>query len=146
MDIYFDHAATTPCSKEVVDSMQPYFSEKFGNPSSIYNIGREAKSVLEESRQKVADLLGAAKSTEIIFTSGATESNNLALKGVSEAAAHILRNRPHIITTSIEHHSVLDTVKHLEKEYGAEVTFLPVNHEGLVDPAEVEKAIRDIRL
>jgi cysteine desulfurase len=138
-----DHAATTPVDEEVLKDMMPFFSEKFGNPSSIYKLGREAKSVLELSRQKTADLLGAGRANEIIFTSGATESNNLAIKGVSESAAHILMNRPHIITTSIEHHCVLDTVKYLEGAYGAEVTYLPVNHEGVVDLVEIEKAIKD---
>lgn len=141
--IYFDHAATTPVDPEVQKVISNTLKNSWGNPSSIYKIGREAKSLLEDARSQAAELIGAAKASEIIFTSGATESNNLALKGVSESAAHILMNHPHIITTSIEHHSVLDTVKHLEKGYGAEVTFLPVDHEGLVDPAEVKKAIKD---
>jgi cysteine desulfurase len=141
--IYLDHAATTPVDKEVLASMLPYFSEKFGNPSSIYEAGRDAKAVLEEARAKTAELLGATKPSEIIFTSGATESTNLAIMGTSEAAANILMGRPHIITSSIEHHCVLDTVKHLEKAYGAEITILPVNNEGLVDPRDVAAAIKE---
>lgn len=141
--IYFDHAATTPVDPEVLKSMEPYFAEKWGNPSSIYKIGREAKAVLEEAREEAARLLGAEKPTEIIFTSGATESNNMALKGAMEAAAFAMGGRPHIITSQIEHHSVLDTVKHLENSFGAEATYLPVNKEGLVALKDVEAAIQD---
>jgi len=140
--IYLDHAATTPIDEAVRKEMCRYFSDVWGNPSSIYAKGREAKAALEEARERAAQLLGA-KPSEIIFTSGATESNNLAIMGVAEAAAHILKNRPHIITSSVEHHCVLDTVKHLEKAYGAEITILPVNREGLVDPDDVARAIKD---
>jgi cysteine desulfurase len=141
--IYLDHAATTPVSPEVLAAMQPYFTEKFGNPSSIYALGREAKDSLCNARHRVQEMLGADKPGEIIFTSGATESNNLALKGVCQAAAEILRATPHIIVSSLEHHCVLDSAKYLEKTYGVEVTYLPVNKEGLVNPADVEAAIRD---
>jgi cysteine desulfurase len=116
--------------------MLPYFSEKYGNPSSLYTIGRQAKKAIEESRQKVADLIGAKKE-EIIFTGSGTESDNLAIKGIA------LRNRKkgdHIITSSIEHHAVLYTCKYLEKN-GFRVTYLPVNKEGIVNPEDVEKAI-----
>lgn len=140
--IYFDHAATTPVSEKVKKSMCTYFDEKFGNPSSIYALGREAKSAVEESRAEAAKLLGAS-SKEIIFTSGATESNNLAIKGVAEYAAYNFGLVPHIITSSIEHHCVLDSVKWLEKAVGVEVTYLPVDHEGLVNPDDVKDAIRD---
>jgi cysteine desulfurase len=140
--IYFDHAATTPIDERVRKEMCQYFTDVWGNPSSIYSKGREAKDALNDARERAAKLLGT-KPGEIVFTSGATEANNMALKGVAEAAAHILRNRPHIITSSIEHHCVLDTVKHLEKGYGAEITILPVNSEGLVDPADVAAAIKD---
>jgi cysteine desulfurase len=140
--IYFDHAATTPVDPVVLKAMEPYFSEKWGNPSSIYLIGREAKGAIEEARQKAAELLNAKSPTEIIFTSGATESNNMALKGVAEAAAFAIGGRPHIITSQVEHHCVLDSVKHLEKSFGAEVTYLPVNSEGLVNPADVAAAIK----
>lgn len=139
--IYFDHAATTPMSEAALKAMEPYFSDKFGNPSSIYAVGREAKAALAEARDAAAEMLGA-KPSEIIFTSGATESNNLAIKGVAHAGAMALGGVPHVITSSVEHHCVLDSVKFLEKYHGAEVTFLPVNKEGLVDPAEVERAIK----
>jgi len=141
--IYFDSAATTPCSDEVVKAMKPYFSEKFGNPSSIYDVGREAKTAVEESREKIAALLGAKQPQEIIFTSGATESNNLALKGVAFYASQSLKIQPHIIVSNIEHHCVLDSAKYLEQNFGFEVTYLPVNHEGLVDPKDVEKSIKE---
>jgi len=116
--------------------MLPYFSEKYGNPSSLYSIGRQSRKAIEESRQKVADLIGAKKE-EIIFTGSGTESDNLAIKGIA------LKNRnkgDHIITSSIEHHAVLHTCKYLEKN-GFKVTYLPVSKEGLVDPFDVEKAI-----
>lgn len=141
--IYLDHAATTPVSKEVLDAMMPYFAEKFGNPSSIYALGREAKDAVEEARAEVAKLLGAASNREIIFTSGATESNNMVVKGVAEYAAKTFGLVPHVITSSIEHHCVLDSVKWLHDTFGADVTFLSVNKEGLVDPKEVKVAIRD---
>lgn len=131
-----DHSATTPVDPAVREAMLPYFSEKFGNPSSLYSIGREARRAIEEARQKVADLIGAKKE-EIIFTGSGTESDNLAIKGT------VYRNRKkgdHIITSSIEHHAVLNTCKYLEKQ-GFKVTYLPVNHEGLVNPADVESAI-----
>lgn len=140
--IYFDHAATTPIEERVRKEMCGYFNDFWGNPSSIYAKGREAKSALDKVRETAANLLGA-KPREIIFTSGATESNNLAIMGTAEAAANILKNRPHIITSSIEHHCVLDTVKNLEKAYGAEITILPVNSEGVVNPDDVAKAIKD---
>ncbi len=141
--IYLDNAATTPIDEAVRKEMCRYFTDVWGNPSSIYKVGRDAKDALEKARESAAKLLGAGKSSEIIFTSGATESNNLAIMGVAEAAANILMNRPHIITSAIEHHCVLDVVKHLEKAYGAEITILPVNKEGLVDPKDVVAAIKD---
>jgi cysteine desulfurase len=134
--VYMDHSATTAVDPAVTEAMLPYFSEKYGNPSSLYSIGRQSRKVVEESRQKVADLIGAKKE-EIIFTGSGTESDNLAIKGIA------LKNGnkgDHIITSSIEHHAVLHTCKYLEKN-GFKVTYLPVNKEGLIDPAEVEKAI-----
>lgn len=131
-----DHSATTPVDPAVREAMLPYFSEKFGNPSSLYTIGREARRAIEEARQKVADLIGAKKE-EIIFTGSGTESDNLAIKGIA------YRNRKkgdHIITSSIEHHAVLNTCKYLEKQ-GFKVTYLPVSSEGLVNPADVVGAI-----
>ncbi len=131
-----DHSATTPVDPAVKEAMLPYFSEKFGNPSSIYSIGREARRAIEESRQKIADLLGAKKD-EIIFTGSGTESDNLAIKGLA------YKNRKkgdHVITSSIEHHAVLNACKYLETQ-GFSVTYLPVSREGFVNPADVEKAI-----
>jgi cysteine desulfurase len=131
-----DHSATTAVDPAVTEAILPYFSEKYGNPSSLYSIGRQSRRAVEESRQKVADLIGAKKE-EIIFTGSGTEADNLAIKGIA------LKNRKkgdHIITSSIEHHAVLHTCKYLEKN-GFKVTYLPVSKEGLIDPAEVEKAI-----
>lgn len=135
--IYMDHSATTPVAAEVLAAMLPYFSDKFGNASSLHGFGREAKEALEESRQKVARLLNAHPE-EIVFTSGGTESDNLALRGIAR------RNRNsgrHIITSQIEHPAILETCRSLEQE-GFSVTYLPVNREGLVDLSELEKAIR----
>jgi cysteine desulfurase len=136
--IFLDHAATTPTRPEVVNAMLPYFADSFGNPSSIYSQGQEAKGAVEEARTKVAELIGA-RSEEIIFTSGGTEADNLALKGVAYASEH---KGNHIITTSIEHHAVLEACKFLEKR-GLEITYLPVDKHGLVNPDDVKKAITD---
>lgn len=132
-----DHSATTPVAAEVLEAMLPYFSDKFGNASSLHGFGLEAKEALEASREKVAKLLGA-KPEEVIFTSGGTESDNLALRGIA------YRNREkgkHIITTAIEHPAVLEVCRKLETQ-GFDVTYLPVTNEGLVDPAVLEGAIR----
>ncbi len=136
--IYLDYAATTPTHPEVVKAMLPYFTEVFGNPSSIYSCGQEAKGVLEESRVKVANLIGA-QNEEIVFTSGGTEADNLAIKGTAYANEN---KGNHIITTSIEHHAVLETCKFLE-ERGFRITYLPVDEYGLVSPDDVRKAITD---
>jgi len=136
--IYLDHAATTPTHPEVVKAMLPYFADSFGNPSSIYSYGQEARGAVEEARIKVAELIGA-RSEEIIFTSGGTEADNFALKGVADASEH---KGNHIITTSIEHHAVLEVCRFLERR-GFEITYLPVNEYGLVDPDDVRKAITD---
>jgi len=141
-NIYFDNAATTPVSDSVLDAMTPYFSENFGNPSSIYKVGQEARSALENAREEAAKLLGAS-SKEIIFTSGATEANNLALKGVAFYWSQVLNIKPHIIVSSIEHHSVLDVAEYLEKKFGFEITKLPVSEEGIVDSKDLENAIRE---
>jgi len=134
--IYLDHAATTPTRPEVVKAMLPFFTDAFGNPSSIYSQGRETKGAVEEARTKVAELIGA-RSEEIVFTSGGTEADNFALKGIAYA------NEPkgnHIITTSIEHHAVLEVGKFLERR-GFRITYLPVDKYGLVDPDDVKRAI-----
>jgi cysteine desulfurase len=136
--IYLDHAATTPTRPEVVEAMLPYFADSFGNPSSIYSYGREARGAIEEARTKVAGLIGA-RSGEIVFTGGGTEADNLALKGTAYTNE---RKGNHIITTSIEHHAVLEVAKSLEKR-GLRITYLPVDEYGLVDPDDVRRAITD---
>ncbi len=134
--IYLDYAATTPAHPEVVKAMLPYFTEAFGNPSSIHGYGQEAKAAVEEARTKVAGLIGA-RDEEIVFTSGGTEADNFALKGV--ACANEDKGN-HIITTAIEHHAVLETCHFLEKK-GFSVTYLPVDEYGLVSPDDVRRAI-----
>ncbi len=138
--IYLDHSATTPVAPEVLDAMLPYFGKKFGNASSLHSFGLEAKEALEESRAKVAALLGA-QSEEIIFTSGGTESDNLALKGIGYRSKEKGKGN-HIITSSIEHPAILETCRKLETQ-GFEVTYLPVTKDGLVDPGTVESAVRE---
>ncbi|NLZ43345.1 MAG: cysteine desulfurase NifS [Clostridia bacterium] len=137
--IYLDHAATTPVDPRVVEAMIPYFTANFGNPSSIYQEGRAAKKAIEESREKVAALLGAADAREVIFTGSGSEADNLAITGV--AWAHRKKGN-HIITSAIEHHAVLETCKELEK-HGFTVTYLPVDEYALVDPEAVREAITD---
>jgi cysteine desulfurase len=137
--IYMDHSATTPVAPEVLESMLPYFGEKFGNASSLHSFGLEAKEALEESRAKVAALLGA-QPEEIIFTSGGTESDNLALKGIVYRSKEKGKGN-HIITSSIEHPAILETCRKLETQ-GFEVTYLPVTKDGLIDPGTLEPAIR----
>ncbi|HEX9897099.1 MAG TPA: cysteine desulfurase NifS [Dehalococcoidales bacterium] len=134
--VYLDYAATTPTHPEVIEAMLPFFSEVWGNPSSIHACGQEARSAVEEAREKVAGLIGA-QNDEIFFTSGGTEADNWALKGITSAN----RSRGnHIITSRSEHHAILETCEHLEKQ-GFSVTFLPVDRYGMVDPDDVKKAI-----
>lgn len=135
--IYLDHAATTYVRKEVLDEMLPYFSEFYGNPSSMHAFGRETRNAINIARQRVAKVLNADEK-EIYFTSGGTESDNWAVKGT--AYANIQKGK-HIITTSIEHHAVLDSCKYL-KEHGYDVTFLPVDEYGRVTPEHVLEVIR----
>jgi len=136
--IYMDYAATTPTDKKVIEAMLPYFGQVYGNPSSLHAFGQEAKAAVEGAREKIAALLGAGPE-EIVFTSGGTESDNFAIKGV----AYANRNRGNqIITTAIEHPAVLETCRFLEGE-GFEIITLPVDGEGLVDPAAVTAAITD---
>lgn len=136
--IYLDNNATTPCDPRVVDAMVPYFYEKHGNAASrSHQFGWEAEEAVDYAREQIAQLLDV-EDKEIIFTSGATESNNLALKGIFEMYA---RKGNHIITAETEHKAILDTCKHLEKA-GAEVTYLKVKEDGLVDLADLEAAIR----
>ncbi|MHC2993937.1 MAG: cysteine desulfurase NifS [Candidatus Atribacteria bacterium] len=136
--IYMDHAATTPTDNEVVKAMEPYFTQKYGNPNSIHSFGQEARKVVEEARKKVAHLIGANPS-EIIFTGGGTESDNFAIKGIAWANQ---KKGNHIITSKIEHHAVLHSCQFLEK-HGFRVTYLPVDKYGLIDPDDVKKAITD---
>ena len=136
--VYLDHAATTPTHPEVVKAMLPYFTDAFGNPSSIYSCGQEARGAIEEARTKVAELIGA-RSEEIIFTSGGTEADNFALKGVAYANEN---KGNHIITTPIEHHAVTEVCKFLQRR-GFRITYLPVDEYGLVDPQDIKKAITD---
>ncbi|MEM3408600.1 MAG: cysteine desulfurase NifS [Candidatus Micrarchaeia archaeon] len=136
--IYLDYAATTPVRDEVIQEMLPYFNKNFGNASSLHMDGRIAADALKRAREKIANIINASPE-EIVFTSGGTESDNLAIKGIAYANKD---KGNHIITSSIEHHAVLNTVKELEKE-GFKVTFIPVNKFGEVDPKDVENAITD---
>ncbi len=136
--IYLDHGATTPPHAEVVEAMLPYYRQYFGNPSSVHSFGREARRALDESREKTALALGAAPE-EIIFTSGGTEANNLAIQGVIESLSH---KGSHMITSAVEHHAVLDTMNKMSQK-GCSLTVLPVDRCGMVDPHELKKAIRD---
>ncbi len=134
--IYLDYAATTPTHPEVVKAMLPYFTDRFGNPSSIYSYGQEAKEVLEEARKTVAGFLGA-RDDEIVFTGSGTEADNFALEGVAFANEN---KGNHIITSAIEHHAVIETC-HFWEKHGFNVTYLPVDKYGVVDPDDVKKAI-----
>ena len=131
--VYLDNNATTPVLPEVFEAMRPYFGERFGNASSIHHHGQESRAAVEDARESVADLLGC-NASEIVFTSGGTESDNLAIAGWVAAGDHV-------ITSIIEHHAVLHACKHLEK-IGCEVTILPVDGRGLLDPADVRHALR----
>jgi len=131
--IYFDNNATTPVLPEVYEAMRPHFSEHFGNASSIHHHGQETRAAVERSRESVAALVGC-RSSEIVFTSGGTEGDNLAIFGLAHSGDHI-------ITSTIEHHAVLNTCKHLEAE-GCEVTYVPVDGRGWIDPADVRRALR----
>ena len=136
--IYLDYAATTPVHPEVLKAMLPYFGDVFGNPSAIYSCGQEARGAVEEARGKVAGLINA-RSEEIIFTSGGTEADNLALTGIAYANE---AKGNHIITAVVEHHAILETCRFL-KERGFEVSYLPVDEQGLVSPDELKRAITD---
>ncbi len=136
--IYLDHAATTPVLSEAVDAMLPYFTEVFGNPSSIHSYGRDARRLVDEARRTMASAIGA-KEDEIIFTSGGTEADNLAIIGAAKANSH---KGDHIITTAIEHHAVLNTCKELEKQ-GFTVTYLPVDTNGMVSLRDLQEAVTD---
>ncbi len=134
--VYCDHSATTPVREEVIEAMLPYFDEEFGNASSIHGFGQRAREAMETARDRIASCIGASPE-EIVFTSGGTESNNLAIMGVADA-----RGRGCIITSAIEHHAVLNTCTSLEKD-GLEVVLLPVDRRGLVNADDLRKAIRE---
>ena len=131
--VYLDNNATTPLLPEVFEAMRPYFAEHFGNASSIHHHGQETRAAVERARESVAALLGC-RSSEIVFTSGGTEGDNLAISGLARAGDHV-------ISSSIEHHAVLNSCKHLEA-IGCEVTYVPVDGRGLVDPDDVRRALR----
>ncbi len=136
--VYLDHSATTYVREEVLHAMMPYFADFYGNPSSLHAHGREARRAIDDAREKVAEVLGV-RADEIVFTGGGSEADNLAIKGTAWALEHKGR---HIITSAIEHHAVLNTCKWLEKQ-GFEVTYAPVDSNGLVDLEFLESAIRD---
>ncbi len=136
--IYMDHAATTPVRPEVVGAMLPYFSENFGNPSSIYEMAQQSRGAVDQARRTVARVLGC-RTSEVVFTSGGTESDNAAIKGVATALRNIGN---HVITSSIEHHAVLHACHQLE-QFGFDVTYLPVDEFGLVDPEDVVRAVTE---
>jgi cysteine desulfurase len=131
--IYFDNSATTPVLPEVLEAMRPYFGERFGNASSIHHHGQETRAAVEGARASVAKLLGCRPS-EIVFTSGGTEADNLAIFGIADSGDHV-------ITSAVEHHAVLNACKHLE-DHGCEVTYVPVDGRGLVNPDDVRRALR----
>ena len=135
--VYLDYNATTPADSEVLATMMPFFAETYGNASSIHSAGQEARAAVESARAAVAELVGA-KASEIVFTSGGTEADNLAIFGF---VAAYRRERKHIIASPIEHHAVLNTVEALEKQ-GIEVTWLPISSDGVVDPQDVRSALR----
>ena len=135
--IYLDYNATTPLDPRVLEAMVPYLTERFGNASSYHQLGREARTAVEEARHRVAGCLGA-RDEEIVFTGGGTEADNLALRGVARARRAAGR---HIVTSRIEHNAVLRTCRDLEGD-GFEVTLVPVDALGVVDPAQVRRALR----
>lgn len=137
--VYADNAATTPVSDKVLQAMLPYFSEQYGNPSSLYSVGREAKKAVEQARETIACCFNA-QPNEIFFTSGGSEADNWAIKGAAYEQAK--RGKKHIITSKFEHHAVLHTVESLAKQ-GFSITYLDVHSDGLVRPEELEKAIRE---
>src|SRR5579863_8358106 len=131
--VYFDNNATTPVLPEVFEAMRPYFAEHFGNASSIHHHGQETRAAVERARESVAALLGC-RASEIVFTSGGTEGDNLAVSG-------LIRAGDHVVSSTIEHRAVLNSCKHLEA-LGCEVTYVPVNGRGLIDPDDVRCVLR----
>ena len=136
--VYMDYAAASPVDPRVLERMMPYFDERFGNPASLHGAGREPKKALEEARARVAKLINAKRKEEVVFTAGATEANNLGIKGV---AMRMRGEGNHVVTSGIEHISVLNIMKYLQKQ-GFEITYVPPTEDGFVDPAELERAVR----
>ena len=136
--IYLDHAATTYVKPEVFEAMKPYFTQEYGNASSIYSIGRSNRKAVEEARSSVAKSLGAAEPSEIYFTGSGSEADNWAIKGTALA---MRKKGKHIITSAIEHPAVLETCKFLQSE-GYDITIIPVDKDGLINPGDIDKAIR----
>ncbi len=139
-NIYLDYAATTPIEPKVLKKMLVFLKNNFGNPSSIHSFGQEAKTAIEEAREKIASSLNCS-SSEVFFTGSATEANNIAILGIVRAAKRQGIKNPHIIVSQIEHHAVLEPCRQLEKE-GAETTYLPVDKKGLVNLSDIKKAIK----
>ena len=137
--IYLDYNATTPLCRPALDEMRPFLEQHFGNPSSVHAAGRQTRAAVDDSRDRLAHLLGV-QPHELVFTSGGTESNNLAILGL--ARAHASRGR-HLISASTEHHAVLNAFEHLREREGFDVTFLPVDEDGRIDPDQLNRAIRD---
>ena len=137
MRAYLDYNSTTPVDRKVLEAMLPYLAEDFGNASSIHSPGQQARGAVDRARDSVAALLGA-KPAEIVFTSGGTEADNLALFGVAAAST---KTRKHIVTTAIEHHAVLNSCQELERQ-GIDVTYVPVGSSGVVDPQDIRRALR----
>ncbi|HYK51267.1 MAG TPA: aminotransferase class V-fold PLP-dependent enzyme, partial [Terriglobales bacterium] len=136
--VYLDNNATTPVLPEILAAMQPYFGEHFGNASSIHHHGQETRAAVERARESIAALLGC-RASEIVFTSGGTEGDNLAIFGLENLG--LAKSGSHVITSTIEHHAVLNSCKHLETS-GCEVTYVPVDGSGQVDPDDVRRALR----
>jgi len=143
--IYLDYAATTPVDKEVEKAMGPYFNQHFGNPNSLHYFGQKARKAVDESREKIAKSIGlppAGGFREVIFTGSATEANNIALRGLISGIRHQVSGKPRIIISSIEHESILETARDLEKE-GVEVIYLPVNKNGIVDLKKLKESLNE---
>ena len=143
--IYLDHSATTPIDKSVLKAMLPYLSDNFGNPSSVHSFGQEARAAVDNARHQIAGFLNC-KSTEVIFTSGGSESDNLAIRGVINQTLKQVQNDkkiPHIVTSAFEHHAVLETIKELEAEGKIEATYIKPNCDGIIKVEKVEKAIKE---
>ncbi len=138
--LYFDHNATTPVLPEVLEAMLPFYTGVYGNPSSIHDFGQQARAAVERARAEVARLLNC-RANEVVFTSGGTEANNLAVLGAVRAAVPRSGDGKHVVTTDIEHHAVLNACQALEKE-GVEVTYLPAGSDGVVDPEDIRRALR----